>query len=117
MENKLQQAKDTIAKKYGYESFEEIPYTHISSINVRYENYQDIINDVAIEYNRLCNEWISVRERLPEEYEDVLISNINDFWVLYGFIDDSGHWLNTFDESNCNIFPTHWMPLPQPPTK
>jgi hypothetical protein len=54
---------------------------------------------------------------LPDEYEDVLVSNINDLWVLYGFIDDSGHWLNTFDESNCNIFPTHWMPLPQPPTK
>ena len=67
MENKqLQIAKDTIAKKYGYENFEAIPYNHISSVNVRYENYQDIVNEVAIEYHRLISEWVSVDERLPE---------------------------------------------------
>ena len=22
-----------------------------------------------------------------------------------------------FDESECQIYPTHWMPLPQPPQK
>ena len=74
MENKqLQKAKDTIAKKYGYLNFETIPYNHISSINVRYENYQDIVNEVALEYHRLMSEWVSVDERLPESGIKVLI--------------------------------------------
>ena len=110
MENKLQQAKDTIAKKYGYESFEEIPYTHISSINVRYENYQDIINDVAIEYNRLCNEWINVDERLPEI--DVSVITFPYSMVTIRHMKMDGKDKVWFSDA---LPVTHWMPLPQPP--
>ena len=75
MENKqLQQAKDTIAKKYGYENFETIPYNHISSINVRYENYQDIVNEVALEYHRLMSECDAEEEK---EEEPILIGYLN----------------------------------------
>jgi len=130
MENKLQQAKDAVAKKYGYKTFEEIPYTHLSSINVRYENYQDIVNDVAIEYNRLCNEWVSVDERLPEIGIDKLYPYSSDMILLtdgelvyYGqyenspdinfgecFIDTDGA---SYGDSGTII--THWMHTPQPP--
>ena len=128
MENKqLQQAKDTIAKKYGYENFETIPYNHISSINVRYENYQDIVNEAIIEYHRLMSEWVSVNERLPkigqdEDYpyasEMILLSDGES--VYYGQFekcpDEIGVFLNSEgdDLMDDDIMITHWK-LPQPP--
>ena len=128
MENKqLQQAKDTIAKKYGYENFEAIPYNHISSVNVRYENYQDIVNEVAIEYHRLMSEWVSVDERLPEIGQDedypyasemILLSDGES--VYYGQFekcpDEIGVFLNSEgdDLMDDDIMITHWK-LPQTP--
>ncbi len=129
MENKqLQQAKDTIAKKYGYENFETIPYNHISSINVRYENYQDIVNEAIIEYHRLMSEWVSVYERLPEIGQDedypyasemILLSDGES--VYYGQFekcpDEIGVFLNSEgdDLMDDDIIITHWKKLPQPP--
>ena len=76
MENKqLQQAKEIIAKKYGYLNFEAIPYNHISSVNVRYENYQDIVNEVAIEYHRLMSEWVSVDDETPPINIELLVES------------------------------------------
>jgi hypothetical protein len=128
MENKqLQQAKDTIAKKYGYENFETIPYNHISSINVRYENYQDIVNEAIIEYHRLMSEWVSVNERLPEIGQDedypyasemILLSDGES--VYYGQFekcpDEIGVFLNSEgdDLMDDDIIITHWKKLPQP---
>ena len=128
MENKqMQQAKDTIAKKYGYENFEAIPYNHISSVNVRYENYQDIVNEVAIEYHRLMSEWVSVDERLPEIGQDedypyasemILLSDGES--VYYGQFekcpDEIGVFLNSEgdDLMDDDIMITHWK-LPQSP--
>ena len=128
MENKqLQIAKDTIAKKYGYENFEAIPYNHISSVNVRYENYQDIVNEVAIEYHRLMSEWVSVDERLPEIGQDedypyasemILLSDGES--VYYGQFekcpDEIGVFLNSEgdDLMDDDIMITHWK-LPQTP--
>ena len=123
----MQQAKDTIAKKYGYENFEAIPYNHISSVNVRYENYQDIVNEVAIEYHRLMSEWVSVDERLPEIGQDedypyasemILLSDGES--VYYGQFekcpDEIGVFLNSEgdDLMDDDIMITHWK-LPQSP--
>jgi len=123
----MQQAKDTIAKKYGYENFEAIPYNHISSVNVRYENYQDIVNEVAIEYHRLMSEWVSVDERLPEIGQDedypyasemILLSDGES--VYYGQFekcpDEIGVFLNSEgdDLMDDDIMITHWK-LPQTP--
>lgn len=65
-------------------------------------------------------EWISVKDRLPDGQEEVLV-----YMPMYGstmqvkFLTDvdperktwfCAHWTtNNFDEI------THWMPLPQPP--
>ena len=125
----MQQAKDTIAKKYGYENFEAIPYNHISSVNVRYENYQDIVNEVAIEYHRLVSECVSVDERQPEIGQDedypyasemILLSDGES--VYYGQFekcpDEIGVFLNSEgdDLMDDDIMITHWK-LPQPPQK
>lgn len=64
--------------------------------------------------------WISVKERLPEEETDVLLC-FEDGTMIVGF------YLVLFDEtiwnaikdiewySECEATPTHWMPLPELP--
>jgi len=119
MENKqLQQAKDTIAKKYGYLNFETIPYNHISSINVRYENYQDIVNEAIIEYHRLMSEWVSVNERLPEIDEEYLLyvydEDMEQYFHSVGYFEKSTKSFNT-DLCIEMKFILFWKELPQPP--
>lgn len=60
------------------------------------------------------NEWISVKERLPEIDEQVLTYEegyprlpIKTNYIL-------NNYLNTFAYGNMNKI-THWMPLPNPP--
>ncbi len=67
-------------------------------------------------------EWISIKDRLPEEVKLVLVSNNEskhkeDHWVCCGQINYSGGWFNQFQDSisDIQIYPTHWMPLPEPP--
>ena len=62
-------------------------------------------------------EWISVKDRLPEKSGDYLVLTYN------GFIErlSSSERHNTFNADDrlmyaeCAIPCTHWMPLPQPP--
>jgi len=55
MENKeLQQAKDTIAKKYGYENYNMAIYG--SSREKPMADMSKYVNEVAIEYHRLMSE-------------------------------------------------------------
>lgn len=78
------------------------------------------------EFMQKC-EWISVDERLPEEYEKCLVvAKVGDRTVIdlaeivrcYHLLtsSESCEWLitNDWDEGEgCEI--THWMPLPEPP--
>ncbi len=74
-------------------------------------------------------EWISVKDKLPEDDEDVLIFNCRD-GVSMGYFDpsnvrgyyekdgsycitDSG-WEVSYEWARL-MDPTHWMPLPPPP--
>lgn len=68
-------------------------------------------------------EWISVKERLPNENQEILFCN-NDIrdWngnpvqttAHCGYFANNGNfysWLDSLDR----FTPTHWMPLPEPP--
>ena len=72
MENKqLQQAKDTIAKKYGYENFEQFDDKSTFGYN---HDTPKIIDEVAIEYHRLMSECDAEEEK---EEEPILIGYLN----------------------------------------
>jgi len=126
MENKqLQLTKDTIAKKYGYENFEQFDDKSTFGYN---HDTPKIIDEVAIEYHRLMSEWVSVDERFPEigiddyyPYSSDMILITDGELVYYGqyekspdfkecFIDTDG---NDYEDSEIKI--THWMHTPQPP--
>jgi len=69
------------------------------------------------------NEWISVKDDLPEHYVNVLIYPYPEFNDEYRFVGEydivrEGFvvWVGSNSEHN-EVFVTHWMPLPKPPTQ
>lgn len=69
------------------------------------------------------SEWVSVDERLPEENTDVLCTQYaymdenKGRYQMVGFrIDDEWFSSSIDDEPESCFTPTHWMPLPSPPT-
>ncbi len=113
MEKKLlEQAKDAVAKECGWSDFNDV---------IKHEldfSPNAIIDSVAIEYNRLCNEWISVDERLPEIDEEYLLyvydEDIEQYFHSVGYFEKSKKVFNTdlCIEMKSILF---WKPLPQPP--
>ena len=72
MENKqLQLTKDTIAKKYGYENFEQFDDKSTFGYN---HDTPKIIDEVAIEYHRLMSECDVDEEK---EEQPILIGYLN----------------------------------------
>lgn len=65
--------------------------------------------------NQAETKWISVKERLPIEYERVLIYNKDEFGVRIF----SGYFYegDAKDDSLDICKATHWQPLPEPPSK
>ena len=59
--------------------------------------------------------WISVKERFPEVGEWVLCGHADDDWVDLSEMCHNGHGNIIFWNRECEIFPTHWMPLLEPP--
>lgn len=61
-------------------------------------------------------EWISVEERFPEEYETVLVfcdTGARKFQCVSEMIEPNGkRW-----SAVCGFRVTHWMPLPEAPKK
>lgn len=107
-----------------------------------YATFERAINDqptADVQEVTMANEWISVKERLPDEEQDVLvlIREIEFYgrhkekrnvyhWVHTGWYID-GEWATTYcfghkyirEEINdmCDLVVTHWMPLPELPNK
>lgn len=59
-------------------------------------------------------QWISVKERLPRNYIEVIVFDAIGRGMFLGAIGYSGEWeIPGFRTCRFNI--THWMPLPEPP--
>ena len=64
--------------------------------------------------------WIPVSERLPEKRKYVLVRYKNNDMAVACWFDgdeDIQFWRAMVDEgwcADCDIDPTHWMPLPEP---
>ena len=72
------------------------------------------VADHLIANGETVQEWISVKDRLPEDYKQrVLVICIGDYPIGYPKIDTDryvrGHWVRY------GIYVTHWMPLPKLP--
>lgn len=70
----------------------------------------DIV-DALIANGVTVQEWISVNDRLPEDYKQrVMVICIGDYPIGYPKIDTDryvrGHWVRY------GIYVSHWMPLP-----
>ena len=67
--------------------------------------------------------WISVKDRLPNPEERVLvfvkalgkIDNIHKDVITTNWITSSGNWIGNWKDIG-NYVITHWMPLPDPPS-
>lgn len=60
------------------------------------------------------NQWVSVKDRLPETFEDVLVFNSNEETVItIGFFHEL-KW-HIYEIHDFSELVTHWMPLPKPP--
>ena len=61
-------------------------------------------------------EWISVKDRLPEPWKQVLIYSRHDFCESAFYIGVPGKWRVTWNHEMLDADSvTHWMPLPEPP--
>lgn len=64
--------------------------------------------------------WISVKKRLPDNFAHVLIYFKKGGMIIGHYSPNVNQWKNKDNEwcdydINCPV--THWMPLPEPPTK
>ena len=74
------------------------------------------------------SEWISVKDRLPEIGDDVLVWEKWSTVPFVGWLDPHNEWRANKEFVECNgnaivvsciqqDMVTHWMPLPPPPTQ
>ena len=91
------------------ELLENSPFLDVLGGYLDYKEAADhlIANGVTV------NEWISVKDRLPEEWNRVLVYiphiDVMTFAKLRG-----GSWYATWDSMKLDHV-SHWMPLPEPP--
>ena len=71
------------------------------------------------------NNWISVNDKLPEEYDWVLVSAVDEFNPKLRFVPyvaelRKGKWASQKEDEDdlekwFHVKVTHWMPLPESP--
>ena len=93
----------------------------IEILNPEHREHYDGLNEV----NEACRmgmealermRWIPCSERLPEDFQDVLIWDNRDETSFTGHYAECDGW--TVDGYDVDRYPfdiTHWMPLPEPP--
>ena len=75
------------------------------------------IADYLISNGVMVQEWISVKDRLPEPFVSVLVQMPGEEpfpTVREGFISNDGIWQSAMFRREPGEV-THWQPMPQPP--
>ena len=74
------------------------------------------IADHLVSNGVTVQEWISVKERLPEEKVNCIVH------YKHAYCDNDGYWaigMCFYDGEKFQLYPaykvTHWMPIPEPP--
>ena len=70
--------------------------------------------DYLISNGVTVQEWISVKERLPESEKESVLIALRWGGVDIGWCED-GRWRSEFVNEYEDGEVTHWMPLPEPP--
>ena len=80
------------------------------------ERHMEDLADYLIANGVTVQQWIPVTERLPEEWEAVLVYSWCGFCETAVYLGVPGKWRVTWDHTMMDDgIVTHWMPLPQPP--
>lgn len=78
--------------------------------------YNSLVAEICefVDKQPTVNEWISVKDELPEdEYECLVVNKSGGYWIGW-FKADEERWV--IDGTICGDgYVTHWMPLPEPP--
>jgi len=83
---------------------------YMKELDIRIRNGGDDALAAACE---LIPQWIPATERMPED--GVVVMAWNGKRVCYGYARD-GQWIDTLYGWVIPNGPSHWMPLPAPPT-
>ena len=79
-------------------------------------HWAEVIADGLIAHGVTVQEWISVKDRLPEAWKQVLIYSRHDFCESAVYIGVPGKWRVTWNHEMLDADSvTHWMQLPEPP--
>lgn len=97
------------------EKLVELFYDNNMICDQKIEGLADDVMDI-IAHRVTLPQWISVKDRLPEPWKQVLIYSLHDFCESAVYIGVPGKWRVTWNHEMLDADSvTHWMPLPEPP--
>lgn len=109
------------AKEYLYDIVDMFGTIGIERLTGEDEEKARIAIDTLADVPKTnVGEWISVKERLPEINQPVLVWTSGDYWLAeLHLLDDVFYWdFDTFDLSGEDFNDVvAWMPLPKPYTE
>ena len=108
---KISEHANYLLNEYGRLQFDYAAYCKPYGESLRNEarnNLEEYIAELEA-----AQRWIPVSERLPEHGDFVLAWDNEIIEVLKYIRTFGGEWF--IDIADAAVYPTHWMPLPQPP--
>ena len=75
----------------------------------------EAVADYLLDSGVTVQEWVSVKDRLPEDICPVLVALEGLNIAFHGFYQDEKWWKVGAGTRPFTQKVTHWMPLPQPP--
>ena len=79
-------------------------------------SFTEYLADHLIAHGVTVQEWVSVDDRLPKDWTDVLVSSRFGFLETAVYTGTPGKWRIGWNGDMLEADSiTHWMPIPQPP--